>query len=370
MSDVFDYLNWRGDLTLAQSPFCEVDGMILARLSYLPFELFASGAEPVTVKQAASRLLEVPDIAQKVLLKDDVRLMQALMESERFGDMQLSFYENRTDLETQTQFSAITVRMQEGLWYIAYRGTDSTFVGWKEDFNMSFSCPVPAQELAVRYLERVAAHTEGSLITGGHSKGGNLAVYAAAFCAVGVQQRIEAVYNYDGPGFDAQVIAQDGYQHICDRVTTFIPQSSIVGQLLEHEEKYIIVHSARPINVMQHDVYSWEVERNRFVQLESVTNDSRFIDQTLKAWVASMSTEQREKFFDAVYTVLTQTNLHSFRELDDNLLVSAMSVMRSYKNLDEETRAAVTATLRALYQSAKDTWTRRSEGDNGPKEVK
>lgn len=127
----------------------------------------------------------------------------------------------------------------------------------------------------------------GSSWLGGHSKGGNLAVYAAAFCPAALQERIAAVYNNDGPGFDADVIALPGYQRICARVQTFVPQSSIVGMLLEHEEAYTIIHSTGD-GFGQHNLYTWEVLRDRFVTLETVTNGSRFLDRTLKQWLAGL----------------------------------------------------------------------------------
>ncbi|MEE1197067.1 MAG: DUF2974 domain-containing protein [Lachnospiraceae bacterium] len=352
MADVFEYLDWRGDLSIEQIPFNEVDGMLLARLSYAPFEYIGNqiAGKPISIEEAARNLLEIPDIKEKLLLRDDFRLLSALSESERFHDMTLLFYENLTDLETQTQFSAITIRVKHNLYFVSFRGTDNSFVGWKEDFNMSFVFPVPAQKMAVQYLEKIARNTFGRFIVGGHSKGGNLAVYAAAFCDPSIQDRINTIYNYDGPGFSEDVLLTAGYKAICDKITTFIPQSSIVGLLLEHEEKYTIVHSTQAINMMQHNVYSWEVQRNHFVYLETVTNSSKFIDTTLKSWVASMSMEQREKFFDAIYTVLTETNVHSFRELGDNWFFSAISIIKSIKNLDEETRTAVIEMLRSLMQ--------------------
>lgn len=355
MANVFDYLDWRGDLSIEHAPFNEVDGTLLTRLSYAPFEYIENeiAGKPISIEEATRLLLEIPDIKEKLLLKDDFRLLSALSESERFHDMSLSSYENLIDLETQTQFSAITIRLKPDLHFISFRGTDNSFVGWKEDFNMSFVFPVPAQEMAVRYLEKIAGNTSGRFMIGGHSKGGNLAVYAAAFCDPSIQERIDAIYNYDGPGFNENVLSKDEYKAICDKITTFIPQSSIVGLLLEHEEKYIIVHSTQAINVMQHNVYSWEIERNHFEYLETVTNSSKFIDTTLKSWVASMDVEQREKFIDAIYTILTETNVHSFRELGDNWFLSAKAISRSVKNLDNETRTAVVETLKSLMKSAK-----------------
>ena len=356
MSDVFDYFAWRGDLLLQQSPFNEVDGMILARFSYAPFDCIENqiNSGELSIRDAACYLLHSPDIESKVLMKDDLQLLENLSDSERFRNMKIFAYENVFDVDTQIQFSAITIQLDSDSHFVAFRGTDSTFIGWKEDFNMSFMCPVPSQKIAVKYLNKVAQSVSGRLFVGGHSKGGNLAVYSSACCDLSIQERIDAVYNFDGPGFDKDVLSTEGYKKICDRIKTFIPQSSIIGLLLEHEENYTIVHSTQAVNVMQHDVFSWEVQRNHFEYLETVTNSSKFIDTTLKAWIADMSTEQREKFIDAVYSIISETNLQSFKELSDNYIASAKSITNSIKNLDEDTRQAVIKALLSLAKCAKD----------------
>ena len=151
---------------------------------------------------------------------------------------------------------------------------------------MGFVFPVPAQELAVDYIEKIASRHSENMLVGGHSKGGNLAVYSAAFCSEAVQNRIEIVYNFDGPGFDEKVLQKDGYKRICNKVNTFVPQSSVVGMLLNHEERYIIVHSTQ-LGLLQHDLYSWSVQIDSFICLEAVDNTGRFIDYTLKAWIAN-----------------------------------------------------------------------------------
>lgn len=355
ITNIFDYFVWRGDLTLEHSEFNEIDGVILARLSYLPFEKIMEqrSMEPTKIAYAANAFLKLPDIESIVLLKDDVRLLTVLAESPRFQNMEILMYVNQIDVETQTQFSVITVKLNENHYFISFRGTDNTLVGWKEDFNMSFVCPVPAQKLALHYIENLAHSVSGNFIIGGHSKGGNLAVYASSFCSDDIQDRIEKVYNYDGPGFDEKVLLTDGYKSICQRVSTFIPQSSIVGMLLGHEEEYTIVHSAQVSGIWQHDTYSWEIQRTHFVCLGSVNNSSRFIDYTLKAWVSDLDYSQREKFIDTIYTIISDTNATTLRELGDNWFSSAKIVLKSIKNLDEETRHAVTQTLLLLAKSAK-----------------
>ena len=352
MTTLFDYLSWRGDLPLSADPFHEVDGVILARFTYMPFHrvLQRDSLTPTTVEAVCRALLALPDIETAVRRRGDTDLLRALVESPRYKGMELTAYADRLDAESQTQFSAITVKLEEGHYCVAYRGTDNTLIGWKEDFNMGFVCPVPGQKLAVDYLQKAARRLPGRLTVCGHSKGGNFAVYAAAFCGEEIQDRIEAVYNYDGPGFDSKVLSEPGYQRICKKIQTFVPQSSVVGMLLGHEEKYTIVHSNKT-GLTQHDIYSWEVGRDSFLHLDTVTSSSRFVDKTLKNWMGEMTPAQRESFTDAIFTVIDGADVSTLHELGDNWFQSTKGMLKSIKGLDEPTRKAVTHTLMLLAKS-------------------
>lgn len=352
--NIFDYINWRGDLSFRQSPFNEVDGAILAKLSYLPLErvLEQGSMEPISIADAAKKLFALPNINGSFMRKEDSPLLSALAESPRFCNMGLFDCMNRFDPESQTQFFAMTIRLSKSELYVAFRGTDNTLVGWKEDFNMCFVCPVPAQKLAVEYLESTVKNSVGRITVGGHSKGGNLAVYAAAFASPAAQLRVQKVYNYDGPGFDDKVLSTEGYKNICERVSTIVPQSSIVGMLLGHEEKYTIVHSEQT-GIMQHDLCSWNVRQSAFKSLETVDNNSRFIDKTLKSWLSEMDYAEREKFVDGVYAVMCETHTNSIREMNSRKLANLRTVIKSTQKMDDETREAVLKALRLLLKSTK-----------------
>lgn len=351
MTGIFDYLEWRGDLTFAQSEFNEIDSLIICALSYFPFELTGT-PKNVSVKDAVNTLLSAPNLKQNIHLKADIPLMKALPNTERFGTSEILDFVNVVDDGTQTQFSAITVKITDDLNCVAFRGTDNNLIGWKEDFNMGFVCPVPAQKLAVEYLEKISHKINGQFIVSGHSKGGNLAIYAAAFCRKELQRRIEKVYNYDGPGFDDTVLGTDGYKNICSVTNTFVPQSSIVGMLLGHEEKYTIIRS-KATGVMQHDFYSWEVKQNRFVYLDTVTESSKFIDSSLKTWIAQLDYEKREQLIDTVYAIIAENNFKTVQDLNENWVKSAGAILKSVHNLDDETRRAVSRTLLSLMDCAR-----------------
>ena len=354
MANVFDYLAWRGDLSLQQAGFNEVDNLILSRLAFLPFDGLVPAAfdTGITVCEVTEIIGKMKASDLELNMKQDLKLLKAVGKSNRFSQMYLCGYVNNVDVKVQKQFSALSIKLDDSSVYIAYRGTDKTLVGWKEDFNMSFMPSVPAQMHAVSYLEEAAAHFGNTIIVGGHSKGGNLAVYAAAFCSPAVQARIEKIYNNDGPGFHPEIIAQPGYLAVRDKVQTFVPQTSVVGMLLEHEEKYVIIHSTQT-GLMQHDLYSWKVLGEHFIYLDTVTNSSKFIDKTLKGWIARMTPEQRGQFSDALYDILSSTEARTFTDLGVKWHENALVMLKTVVNMDEGMRQAISQALVSLLKSAR-----------------
>lgn len=358
MANLLDYLRWRGDLPLRASPFNPVDNLILSVLAYVPFDGVVPSSvtkKGPTIAEAATTLLETGAAGPAFRDENDLLLLSALAASVRFGNMRLCAYESVLDPEREKQFAAVTAMTGDGHAFVAYRGTDHTLVGWKEDFNMSFMSPVPAQEAAVAYLEHVASGLGlgPRLRLGGHSKGGNLAVYAASFCRARTQRRVRAVYNNDGPGFDATVIAREGYRTIQERIRSFVPQSSIIGMLLEHHERYTVVQSTES-GLMQHDPYSWSVLGTDFITVKQVTDESLFVDRALKEWVGAMAPAQRELFIDAVFDVLSATDAKTFSELGGDWLKSSIAVAKSLRGLDEATRKVMFDALKLLFKAIRE----------------
>ena len=254
MSNIIDYIKWRGDLSFSQAPINEIDNIILARFSYLPFKYIELN-DMETIESISNKMKDF-DI-ERFLWDDDKEFIQILGQANRYKNLKTLNYVEIFDGAAEKQFAAITIMLPNKISYISFRGTDSSLVGWKEDFNMGFMENVPSQKEAVNYLNNIAKKNRDKLIIGGHSKGGNLAVYSAIFCEDKIKNRIERVINADGPGFDKSVIQTENYKKILNKIETYIPQSSIVGRLLEHEEEYQVVKSIQK-GVMQHDIYSME----------------------------------------------------------------------------------------------------------------
>lgn len=351
MANIFDYIKWRGDISIDKVDFNEIDNLILARLAYFPFDRILNPQEKITIAIAYERFLENNDYS-KILQKEDIDLFPELAKSKRFKNLCLTNYINKIELEQEKQFSAITIELPDKTIYVGYKGTDNTIVGWKEDFNMSFRDFVPAQADAKDYLEEIAKQYKGKIRIGGHSKGGNLAVFAAAFCMPKIQKRIIEVYNNDGPGFSDNITKSENYKAIIEKVHTYVPQSSVVGRLLNHEEKYTVVKSTQ-VGIMQHDLYSWQLMRGKFIYLEKVTNGSELVDKTIKDWLKQVSPEQREQFIDILFQILGSTQAKTLSEFNSKGIKNAKVLLTSYKNIDEESKQIINKTISSLFSIVK-----------------
>lgn len=350
MADMFDYLKWRGDILFSQVPPNNVDSLIFSALAYVQYDdiITEDKMQFKTLRDTAQALFAMPDAHTRCRVPKDLELLKAAAETERFGRVGLCAYQDIFDPAEETQFAAITFMLEDRTAFLAFRGTDSTLVGWKEDFNMTFQESIPAQRLAREYVQRFASVTKAPLRLGGHSKGGNLAVYAGAKCSGTVQERILEVFNHDGPGFTEAMMTDPGYLRIVPRVKTFVPQSSIFGMLLEHQEAYTIIRSNQ-VGIMQHDPYSWEVMGNNFISVEELTADSRFLDRTFRTWLAGLTPQERNAFFDSVFDVLMTENTSNAKDL---LRPQAMlQVLRNLQS-DDERRGTISSVLHELMNAA------------------
>ena len=357
MANLMDYLDWRGDLTLAVSPFNEVDALILAELSFVDFAGIVPPPEVgrgVRLNEAAEAFFARHggrDVDMGVLVPDGIsQMLRKLMASPRFCGMTLNGYEALLDDEVEEQFSALTIDLGNGSIYISFRGTDDTIVGWKEDLNMSFLEEIPSQKQAVDYVARIARqYPEKTLRIGGHSKGGNLAVYSAAKSSGDIQERIVAVHNNDGPGFIWDISKTPGHKRIAGRIHTVLPQTSVVGMLMEHEKHYQVVYSTYD-GLYQHDGFSWQVKGTQFVHLDDFSREGKLVDEALSSWADSLNTKQREALAEALYSGFTATGAKTLSELNEEKLKSASAMLKTYKNLDRESRRMVSEMFKIFFR--------------------
>ena len=358
MASLFDYLDWRGDLTFEEAEFNEVDNLILSWLSYAALDGIVpaecSETDTITIEEASEQFVKTHDV-DKILkemvsfTKSSVILIQKLALTRRFKDIKLTGFVNRIDYKKESQFCAMTVLLKKNLYYVVFRGTDETLVGWKEDFNMSFLPVVPAQSMALSYLEGVAARIKGKLYVGGHSKGGNLAVYAGVRCSARVRNKILAIYNNDGPGFNDIKGLGNAYEEMLPKIQTYVPESAVVGMLLEHSGNHVVVKSSGK-GLFQHDAMSWEVLGPHFITVERISDTSRVLNDVLKKWLGEITTEERENFIDTLYRILETTQARSLDDLNAEKGRIANVVLKEINGLGKDTRAMLGKTISALFK--------------------
>ena len=342
MANFIDYLNWRGDITFDQSAFNVVDAMILCELSYYNFEgLVPSDFEekPVLLKDVCVE--SVLDPLPNYCTEEDLTLCSLIKDCPRFADIRSTGYVNIVNEDANIQFSAMTFYLQKGLSFIAFRGTDDSLIGWKENMDLAYNDVVPAQKEAVSYLKEASKHCRGRILVGGHSKGGNLAVYGAAFSGKRVNKRIETIYNFDGPGFNDHVIRDERFQEIAERTHTFVPQDSIVGLLLKHKEQYSVIHSVASNGLSQHRLFTWEVTKNNIIREEKLTKAGENYRENISEWIDSMSYEEKQQLIKVVYGLVddykTTGELFSAKNL--------WAIVKEYRTMSDENKKIVTGAV-------------------------
>lgn len=353
MPNVQDHAVAVGSLLLTDRPFDALDALIVSQWVYMPLEGFFAGDEQRSLSEAWQHVCaHVPYGGLDMFQKKRYRLMEACVGLPRYAAWKLSGYVDIIDDEREMQFCACTYHLPNGVRCIAFRGTDLHIVGWKEDLNMSFTT-VPSQVEAMRYVERTAAQSPGELLVCGHSKGGNLAVYAGIHAAEGVQQRISRLYSYDGPGLDEASMHSEGHIRMAGRIESYLPQSSVVGMLLHYHPVYTVV-KAQSLGILQHDAMTWQVVDGDFVRMAGVDLTGKLTDETVHAWLAEMDTEHRRLLVDTLYTVVDAAQADLITDLAADWKESALRILEAVHDLSPETKRSVGKMLRSLFSTGAD----------------
>jgi len=360
MANIEDYLDWRGDIDFDTDPFNEVDNLILAELSYTDFEGIIG--KKVQSYEAAVPIADVCEKYFSIHTKQELEervafykrtplLLEKLAVSKRFADMRVTGYVNSTSDENSLQMSATTFYVGDGTVYVAFRGTDTSLAGWREDFNLSFLEETPGQKMAVKYMNRSFRYCELPIRVGGHSKGGNFAVYASAFCDKSIRKRILKVYSNDGPGFLKSTTERKGYREIVGRIHSYMPEESIVGVLLSNEVEHIPIKSSGT-GIGQHDALTWQVIRNHFVYADRLTDETVIFDKTMQEWLGDMTDDDRKLFVNMIFSVLDATGAHTYSDLYKDKMGSLAAATRAIANVPKEKQKEFTDMVKKLLRTS------------------
>lgn len=381
MGNIFDYLDWRGDIPFSMDPFNEVDNLVLSELAYVDFSGIVPEKilQPVSIEEVCERFwqLHTQEEVEKsgTLFWQAPMILKKLCSGARFGNMRLGGYVNLISREKNEQMAAVTCFLEDGTAYVAFRGTDDTVIGWKEDFSFSFQNSTEGQRSAAAYLTQcfgagagkmagmdealenssAAGRQENSgdsfpLRVGGHSKGGNFSVFAAAFCEQSVRDRILEVFTNDGPGFLKEVTESWQYKAVLPKIKSIIPEESVFGLLLENASVHMVVHSTQK-GIWQHDMLSWVVLRNRLRRAPRVSESSLLFEKSVEAWINGMTMEERKEFVDIVFSLFEGTGVENISELSEDQFRSVPELLRSYWGMSGEDKARLRQSIGGLIRS-------------------
>ena len=351
MGNIMDYISWRGDLSFEQSQFNEVDNLILACFSYVNLDGIPAVTKQkgIGLKKLTKEFMKLHTMKELEADKSFIRLapfmMMKMAKSVRFGKCVVRNYVNDIVTEAEQQFAAMEIVLEDGTSYVSFRGTDDTIIGWKEDFNLSTGV-VPAQKRAIEYLQKISEHTDGMLRVGGHSKGGNLAIYGSVMCK-SAHEKILEIYSNDGPGFSREFQELPEMKEMMPKIIRIIPEYSIIGTLLEHEKEPVIVASSSK-GLLQHDGFSWEVQGPALVRRDSLNKTALRFIEILHKWIDGMDMEQKRLLIEDLFATLQASGYENLSEVQSGGLKSLAAMVKRVEKFAPESRGMMQELLTAI----------------------
>lgn len=357
MSNILTYIKNYGNLSFDELEFNELDNLIFSQIVYINFSNIVpstiSKNNFITIKEASDKYYELYKTLNMpigLLIPDEILpMLKELSNSKRFSNLKLYGYIQEIDKKETKQFSSLAIEIKKDLYYISFSGTDDTITGWKEDFNMQFMSFIPAQRSALKYLNKYINSLNGEFILGGHSKGGNLAIYAATKCFSFKKKHIINIYNNDGPGFNKKIIESSGYKKIENKIIHYVPEASVIGLLFNHTGTLNIVKSSQN-GLFQHDAFSWKTNKNEFVTCKDLSNESKLINKSIKSWLLQMTEQEQKEFINSLFDILESTEATTLTEL----VFEKFNLFEMIKNADKkDTQVIAKALIKLLDESRK-----------------
>ena len=361
MTNVFGYIDEQSDSKFRDRPFCEVDALVFAWLSYFEIEkldnkgIDCRGFSLQELAESAEKNIgkfKKPDkLLKLVSVLTGAWMLKQVSDKTRFKDVRIGRYKTVTDHENGIQFSVTSYILDTGEEVISFRGTDTSVAGWKEDCMTTFSHTVPSQDLALEYLN--AGEAGSPIILAGHSKGGYLAIYAASECRKDLVPRIEGIYNFDGPGFCFDIRETANFNDLKDRIHSYVPGSSIVGMLQRHMDDYAVVSSMNR-GVMQHYAFYWKIDGQSFVLRNNRNISSRTMDAAFNQWLDDLSFEDRKALVETIFSILEESGVKYFDEFSTAGFARIRAVISKMHNMDPHTKKMIRAFFGKLLRASKN----------------
>lgn len=335
MENILDYLKKYGEVDFDRLPFNEVDSLVMAQFIYNDLKIVAKLRYKFKIKELDDDQLAKELSAITWLPKEGYQLIKLMAGSKRYGDLEITDFYQLDSYEESGQFTAFTTRIDHETILLVYRGTDSSFSGWAESLAMSFDEEIPAQTSAKNYLESIAKKYDGRIILTGHSKGGNLVVFAASTVDKEIQDRIKRVYNLDGPGFLPEFYKRADYSSIGEKVRLLLPKSSVFGMLLDGVGTLEVV-DAKGILIEQHSPYNWHLKNGVFKTLDQVDSISKFTNDSINKWMKSIDREERKNIIKLIFNLFDQTGAANLKEIVDGKYESYKRLRQGLDDMNQE----------------------------------
>ena len=347
--------------TFAEKPFNDIDSMVLTQVLYAKIEaqLDAKGIDRtnpgLSIRDYFYAEYFDDMFNDGIADEENLQLYAIISASRRYRDIKIKHVAAISDPVEELQFAAATFEIDEQTDYVCFRGTDGSMFGWKEDLKMAFNEEIPSQASAVRYLNKHYGEKADSpatkLILGGHSKGGNLAVYASFMADDTVRSKLVEVHSFDGPGFKNTVIERFNEIGSACEIVQYVPQTSIVGMMLASTGERVVVKS-KASGINQHAAFTWEIENDEFVKLEKTDSQSLFFDRTISDWIMKASEDEREQFVEVLFDLVRECGVETVNDLKELPASKYMEVYKIYTKLDAENKAIVSEMFQSLFKSA------------------
>ena len=363
MGNLITYVQQYGAQTFEDKSLTDVDVLVLTEIAYLPFDEIVPKScdvtEAISLEQLGKEFEQIKEKQQELnpfmITSERIELLEVVSKSQRYKDIKVFGFMNDIDDELTKQFAAVCYQWEEESRWIIFRGTDESLTGWKEDFMMTYSDLIPAQTDAIEYLRKQAELFSGSLNISGHSKGGNLSLYASAMQEETVQDRIKQIYCWDAPGVHRSILGTEGYQRVVSKAKRYIPQDSIVGLMLESQVPYHIIES-QGSGISQHSALMWNIEEDYFVELTELTRNSQLTDQTFKQWTEVVSDEDLKLFFDTFFELFFEMGVETVNDVYYNFRMYMQKFFEKAYQMNPEKREVLLRVGHLLFQIRYEIW--------------